>query len=443
MLVFTTKKGINMNELSTGLKLSDVVEEYDKKYSAIQESIEAFERAGQELRNSATMFGEFGNKHIDTGRVHESFLKESLLKSSWLYVYRKLNIETLATAKDKKIFEQEMASPPEFTIDNIRASFGDYLLNPRENILRGLAEVFGGLDSAYKSHEKMKIGVKGLPKKIILSGFSQFGYGAWERLTDVLNAVGVYQGKPLLSYWDVKTKLESQGDYYMKNHYKDGDLVDIKRGCYLTRFKNGNGHLVFDKETLFDINKALSEYYGDVLADCNENNFDGKKQQSTVVAKDLQYYPTPKKIVNLMLEEIYLRDGDKVLEPSCGCGRIMDAAKKKDANVIGFEIHAGRAKESIDKGHNVIIGNFLESVPTGDFDKVIMNPPFYGKHYHKHIEHAMKFLKHGGILCAVLPVTARYDHGLIKNGSWRDLPIGSFRESGTNVNTTILKIRKN
>jgi tRNA1(Val) A37 N6-methylase TrmN6 len=33
--------------------------------------------------------------------------------------------------------------------------------------------------------------------------------------------------------------------------------------------------------------------------------------------------------------------------------------------------------------------NFLETAPTGDFDRVIMNPPFYGKHYAKHVAHAI------------------------------------------------------
>jgi len=68
-----------------------------------------------------------------------------------------------------------------------------------------------------------------------------------------------------------------------------------------------------------------------------------------------------------------------------------------------------------------------------------MNPPFYGKHYEKHIRHAIKFLKKGGVLTAILPITAKLDHALLDdlNGRWDDLPIGSFSESGTNVNTTI------
>jgi hypothetical protein len=72
-----------------------------------------------------------------------------------------------------------------------------------------------------------------------------------------------------------------------------------------------------------------------------------------------------------------------------------------------------------------------------------MNPPFYGRHYLKHISHAIKFLKDGGKLTSILPAAAWYDHGKIKDmGEWRDLPVGSFAESGTNVPTGIFTYNK-
>lgn len=86
---------------------------------------------------------------------------------------------------------------------------------------------------------------------------------------------------------------------------------------------------------------------------------------------------------------------------------------------------------------HLLTANFLETEPTGDFDQVVMNPPFYGRHYAKHVEHALRFLRPGGRLTAVLPATARYDHGLLA-GRWEDLPVASFAESGTNINTTVL-----
>jgi len=69
-----------------------------------------------------------------------------------------------------------------------------------------------------------------------------------------------------------------------------------------------------------------------------------------------------------------------------------------------------------------------------------MNPPFYGQHYLKHINHAIKFLTEDGCLTSVLPASAWYDHDkLPKGGQWTDLPVASFAESGTNIPTGIWK----
>ena len=110
------------------------------------------------------------------------------------------------------------------------------------------------------------------------------------------------------------------------------------------------------------------------------------------------------------------------------------------AQAAGIEYHFGRAAEARAKGHNVLTANFLEQPAKAEFDIVLMNPPFYGRHYVKHVRHALKFLKPGGTLVSILPATAWYDHGELK-GEWQDLPVGSFAEAGTNVPTGLLKLR--
>jgi hypothetical protein len=83
-----------------------------------------------------------------------------------------------------------------------------------------------------------------------------------------------------------------------------------------------------------------------------------------------------------------------------------------------------------------------------------MNPPFYGRHYLKHLHKAIEMLKFGGRLISVLPASAWYDHGDLPGRNynpdkphdgrnvWRDLPLGSFRESGTNVCTGLWTYQK-
>jgi SAM-dependent methyltransferase len=130
----------------------------------------------------------------------------------------------------------------------------------------------------------------------------------------------------------------------------------------------------------------------------------------------------------------------RVLEPSCGDGRILDELRARGCRSFGIEVHGARSAEARAKGHSVLTANFLECPPRPEFDFVVMNPPFYGRHYVKHVRHALKFLKPGGTLVSILPATAHYDHDDLK-GDWTDLPVGSFAESGTNVPTGILKIR--
>jgi hypothetical protein len=267
----------------------------------------------------------------------------------------------------------------------------------------------------------------------------------------MLNALAAYQRKPLITYGELSLLMKDENALLATREVSSshGDPIQVTgRGIRLRRFGNGNGHLFFESDALNDINRALAEYYGEVLADCSDDD-EPHVRQSTEVAKDLQYYPTPREVVERIIDGLSNLKGQKILEPSSGCGRFLDALRKAGADVLGIEVNPERAQQCRDRGHKVLTANFLETVPTADFDRVIMNPPFYGKHYAKHVRHALKFLKPGGTLTAILPITARYDHGLLDDLTgnrarwsqpWNDLPVGSFRESGTNINTTVLTV---
>lgn len=436
----------------------DLVEEYEDKNAAIDDEVAAFEAAFTRLEMCATVQGKYGGP-VTRHRPHISArdLRANLLKSGWQAVYDRLQIDQIASAKDKKLFALTLEKPPELTFDNAKATFGDYLLRPRFHILRGLAEVFADLDPAYKSHSNVKIGVKGLPKRLIMYWGDYSGHGR-DKFRDIANALAAYQGKPPIEYAEIAdiNEAHTRGeDGVLDGHPiakiqtgKRETYVPPNRGLSVRRFANGNAHVFFDQIALTDINKALAEFYGDVLPDAEEETVTFRP--GTAVSKDLQFYGTPSDAIDHLLGEAgiykpstYSR-GDapayRVLEPSCGDGRILDALRTCRCDAVGIEYHAGRAAEARAKGHTVLTANFLEQPPTGDFDFVVMNPPFYGRHYIKHVRHALKFLKPGGTLVSILPATAWYDHKELK-GNWSDLPVGSFAESGTNVPTGILKIR--
>ena len=408
-------------------KLSDLVAEYDRKLAALPELHAMLSEVVKACDMGATVGTEYrGGIWGRGGRPSMQSPDRALRSSAWVHCYRGMNIHRIAPANERDRFEREFDDPPEFTIDNIRATFGDYLLNSRYHVLRGLAQQFANLDPAYKSHSKVKIGVKGLPKRVIVANAAaQYGNHGKDRLADIINALRTAQGKPALERYVLQEACQEA-------RANDVDLD----GVTLRGFQNGNMHVIFDAQTCHDINSALAEFYGEVLPDVEGEV--AEKSKGTNVSADLAYFPTPAAVCTSMLSDVYIREGQRVLEPSCGCGRILDAARKSQPEAVlrGIEYHAGRAAEARAKGYAVQRANFLDVPPDPTFDWVLMNPPFAGRHWIKHINHALRFLKEDGGLVAILPASAFYDgHLSDMKGRWRDLPVASFSESGTNVPT--------
>lgn len=441
------------------LTVRDIVNEYEAKAAALDSEIAAFKEAHTAMTMAATVMGTYVEMVVQTPSLHDTHLRQLLLQSGWEAVSRRLMIDHLATADDRKRLKLSMASPPPLTVENAKATFGDYMIRPRFHVLRGLAEVFTQLDPAYKSHSNVRIGVKGLPKRIILNGWGEYSYGtARDRFRDMVNALAMLRVQPRydhgegtaieLAHRDGEDAVLDGRSYFEADRYRPNERKEFKtvdRGITVRRFQNGNVHVLFDKWALFDINKALGEFYGEVLPDAEPENV--KPSASTAVSKDLQFYWSPPAVVAAALDyaNIYERDrwtkGDppKVLEPSCGDGRILDELRKRGCRSIGIEYHPVRAAEARAKGHSVMTGNFLEVRPDPTFDVVVMNSPFAGQHWQKHVSHALKFLRPGGKLVAVLPYSAR-ESGAIK-GEWHDLPVASFADAGTNVATGLLRIK--
>lgn len=444
--------------------VADLIAEYDRKDADMDAAIATFDRAFDAIGMAATVQGTYTESIGSKPCLHASSMRRNLLKSGWKAVYNRLQIDRIASAKDKMLFERTIADPPPLTFENAKATFGDYFTRPRFHILRGLAEAFVDLDPAYKSHSKVRIGVTGLPKRIILRGWGEY-HRAWEqdRFRDVVNALATYQGRPHMDWpeWAAIRDVLKTGDAVLDGrsvtwddpaHPRDSRerpaQIGVDRGITVRGFSNGNAHIFFSKWTLIDINRALAEFYGEVLPDAEPENV--KPSASTAVAKDLQFYWSPPTVVEHALEFASIwskrqysgeRPALRILEPSCGDGRILDAVSERGYRSLGIEYHPGRADEARRKGHSVLTANFLDQPATPEFDRVIMNPPFYGRHYVKHVRHALGFLKPGGILVAILPATAHYDHDELK-GTWKDLPVASFADTGTNVPTGLLRITK-
>jgi len=421
-------------EVAIRPRLSDAIETYNEQRAAIPERIMAFDAAVKACEAIVCIQGTFGQP-MTRERLHltQNDMEASLLQSAWKYLYNGLQIDAIASTKDRKSFELKFTKPDEFTMDNIRELFADYLIDPRHHVLKGLAECFTQLDPAYKSHDKVRIGVKGLPKRIIVESCGEYHGWGRDQVKDVLNCLNTLDGEPRIDYGEFDDLMKSARRMELP----------VYNGVKVKWFKNNNCHLIFDPKALKTINKGLAEFYGEVLPDSPEAAAERYKKTGTALSKDLAYYPTPPAAMQFMLNDMHVSQGAKVLEPSCGTGNMMKQMLEAHPHISiqGVEVHAERHLQCINSGLAVTRANFLDMPPEPVFDLVVMNPPFAGKHYQKHVDHAKKFLKPGGQLYAILPATARYDHGYCGDPdekwsyNWRDLPVGSFKSSGTNVPT--------
>ena len=61
---------------------------------------------------------------------------------------------------------------------------------------------------------------------------------------------------------------------------------------------------------------------------------------------DFNFFPTSEKVIRHMLDSVSLHAGDRVLEPSCGDGRILYAAYQEQPDIIltGVELEPVRAE---------------------------------------------------------------------------------------------------
>lgn len=111
-----------------------------------------------------------------------------------------------------------------------------------------------------------------------------------------------------------------------------------------------------------------------------------------------------------------VREGDLVLEPSAGHGRIATEALKVagDQRVICIELDMDRAMK-LPVGCDVRSCDFLTVGPFA-VDSVVMNPPFSKGQECSHILHAMKFLRRGGRLAAVASSGVTFRETAIRKG---------------------------
>jgi phospholipid N-methyltransferase len=195
--------------------------------------------------------------------------------------------------------------------------------------------------------------------------------------------------------------------------------------------------------------------------------------------KSLQFFPTPGPLAAELVDRADIQRGHRVLEPSAGRGNLVRAILEKtsrrtlrsmrssetadfDVEIVAIEVSADLAGgippgQQAGQRVDVRMVDFLRCEPSdlpppAAFDRVVMNPPFAGGQDVAHVEHALTFLRAGGKLVSIMSAgvvfrtdkrtSAFRERMLGFGGVFVDNDPGSFRESGTMVQTVTLVVNK-
>ncbi len=156
-------------------------------------------------------------------------------------------------------------------------------------------------------------------------------------------------------------------------------------------------------------------------------------------------FPTPVDVAERVVAFADLRAGDRVLEPSAGTGRLLDAIEAgPHGEVLAVELSLPLA-ERLRASYpcvDVRCADFLSTNgDIGTFDRVVMNPPFDHGEDIKHVRHALEHLRPGGRLVAIVANGPKQREAFMNDAEhWEDLEPGTF--SGTNVRAAIVVLTK-
>ncbi len=169
-----------------------------------------------------------------------------------------------------------------------------------------------------------------------------------------------------------------------------------------------------------------------------------------VPPKKYGYFPTPADLAQRVVDAADIEKGHLVLEPSAGQGAIAGRVPKS-ATVHCVELLTDNSTALKKQGLEVIAHDFTLLQPVPTYDRVVMNPPFERQQDIDHVMRAWEFLKPGGRLVSIMASsvlfrdnrkTVEFRKLANEYGTIERLPEGSFKESGTGVNTVLVTMDK-
>lgn len=237
-----------------------------------------------------------------------------------------------------------------------------------------------------------------------------------------------------------------------------GDQARTIRQSFIDAFSNsdfyepqkgeGTGGKAADKalsQSLSEFEKAKTHYWA------QQKNTRRRDQREGV-----DYYATPEPIGLKMVEWANIRQAEKILEPSAGHGAIARYFPETTARTMVEPSNELASRAALNSpGARVVIDRFENLDLVNKYDAIVMNPPFGsgGKTAIEHLAKAVKHLKNGGRVVALIPrggsADKRFDDFMESDGAKGVyqvadilLPSVAFERAGTAINAHVVVLEK-
>lgn len=205
----------------------------------------------------------------------------------------------------------------------------------------------------------------------------------------------------------IKTPIQPQVRSYLRDCVQEQQPDGLWR-LRLRVVSHASGRLSSVIKAMID--EALAQIGGVREGDTHLFDYPPKDVISEIVVSgkvpdkmSYQFYSTTAELAKEFVEWVGVDEHSLCYETSAGTGSI---AKQMPLQTYCVEVDRLRAMVLDKMGFDVTQADFLRLKPSdlhGAADVVLMNPPYSGRAWQKHMEHAVHFIREGGTIGAILP----------------------------------------
>ncbi len=171
--------------------------------------------------------------------------------------------------------------------------------------------------------------------------------------------------------------------------------------------------------------------------------------------KKFQFFETPMPIARRLAARLGdVESSDMILEPSAGRGALINAVLETwpDHVIDCYELMDDNRAELAKIPNARLLGNDFMEAEVGIYDKIIANPPFTNNQDIKHVMKMWDHLAEGGQMAVIMSKHWQFAsdkaskdfRSFVESNDYdiTELPAGSFKESGTNIESLMLVLWK-